>query len=64
MLYEHFRTNRNLGLVHNVSDLARVEWLGDDRIEHFRNNWASVVSGLTTALPEDVLAEMLLAQMR
>ena len=38
MIYEHFRTIKNLGLVYTICDLAYVKWLGDERMESFRNN--------------------------
>ena len=39
LMYQCFRTNKNLGLIHSVFDLGKVAWLGDTHIETFRNNW-------------------------
>ena len=36
MVYEHFRTNKDLGLVYTIVNLARVTWLGDEKLEAFR----------------------------
>ena len=48
MMYEHFRTNKNLGLVYTIFDLSRVTWLGDEKLETFRNNWETTSAGMVS----------------
>ena len=38
MICKPFCTNKNLGLVHTIADLAGVTSLGDDKMETFRNS--------------------------
>ena len=63
MVYEHFRTNKNLGLVYTIFDLSRVSWLGDDKLETFRNNWESTIAGMATDVEDAHLTELLLTQL-
>jgi hypothetical protein len=62
-MYQYFRTNKNLGLVHSVFDLGKVQWLGDKHIETFRNNWDSMLAGISVDMDEKLLAEALLQQL-
>ena len=59
MIYDHFRTNKRLGLVYTITDLAKIECLGDDKLAHFRNNWDDRVCSMATEINEDTLANML-----
>ena len=59
LIYEHFRLNRNLGMVCTITDLAAIRYLGDDRLEIFKNDWEQTVSGMTINVPEDMLLEMM-----
>ena len=59
MVYDHFRTNKRLGLVYTITDLAKVEWLGDEKLAQFRNNWEDRVCSMATEINEDTLANML-----
>ena len=63
MVYEHFRTNKNLGLVYTIFDLARVQWLGDKKLETFRNIWETAIAGMATDFEEAHLTELLLTHM-
>ena len=63
MIYEHFCTNKNLGLVFAISDLSKFVCLGDDKMETFRNNWETTISGMATEIDDANLTEMPLAQM-
>ena len=63
MVYEHFRTNKNLGLVYTIFDLARVQWLGDEKLETFRNNWETTIAGMASEVEDAHLTELLLSQM-
>ena len=62
LMYQFFRTNKNLGLIHSVFDLGKVAWLGDTHIETFRNNWDSMLAGIATDMDDKLLAEALLQQ--
>ena len=57
MVYEHVRANNKLGLVY---DLARVTWLGDDKLEKFGNNWESAIAGMASEVEDAHLTELLL----
>ena len=63
MMYHHFRTNRDLGKIYGIVDLAKIEWRGDKHIESFRNDWEMLVEGLPHRTERSVLAELLLEQM-
>jgi hypothetical protein len=63
MIYELFRTNTNLGLVYTICDLAYVKWLGDERMETFRNNWETTLAGMSAQVDDSHLTELLLQQM-
>ena len=63
MLYNYFRTNKNLGHIHSIVDLAKVEWRGDGHIEAFRNDWENLVEGLPYRTSRTYMAELLLDQM-
>ena len=63
MLYNHFRTNKNLGQIHSIVDLARIQWRGDGQIEAFRNDWESLVEGLPYKTSRTYMAELLLDQL-
>ena len=63
MVYEHFRTNKNLGLVYTIVDLSRVSLLGDEKLETFRNNWESTIAGMATQVEDAHLTELLLTQL-
>ena len=63
LMYQFFRTNKNLGLIHSVFDLGKVAWLGDSHIETFRNNWVSMLAGIATDMDDKLLAEALLQQL-
>ena len=45
MVYEHFRATDEDGALYDLSDLIRIEWLGDDKIAQFEINWDLVISG-------------------
>ena len=59
MVYDHFRTNKRLGLVYTITDLAKVEWLGDEKLAQFRNNWEDRVCSMATEIDDDTLANVL-----
>jgi len=63
MIYEHFRSNKNVGLVYTICDLAYVKWLGDERMETFRNNWETTLAGMSAQVDDSHLTELLLQQM-
>ena len=63
MVYEHFRTNKNLGLVYTIFDLSRVTWLGDEKLKTFRNNWETTIAGMVSEVDDAHLTELLLTQM-
>ena len=63
LMYQFFRTNKNLGLIHSVFDLGKVAWLGDNHIERFRNNWDSMLAGIATDMDDKLLAEAFLQQL-
>ena len=63
MVYEHFRTNKNLGLVYTIFDLSRVTWFGDEELETFRNNLEATIAGMVSEVDDAHLTELLLTQM-
>ncbi len=60
MLYQFFRTSRNMGVIYSIVDLTKLEWLGDDKIEVFRNNWDNRVAGLPHRTSRNTMSEILL----
>ena len=62
MVYEHFRANKNLGLVYTIFDLSRVTWSGDEKLETFRNNWETTIAGMVSEVDNAHLTELLLTQ--
>ena len=60
MLYQYFRTSRNMGVIYNIVDLSKIEWLGDEKLETFRNNWENRVAGLPHRTSRNMMAEILL----
>ena len=62
LMYDFFRTNKDLGLAHSITDLQQVTWKGDNKIEMFKNDWEACVDGLVEDVPENLLANMFLEQ--
>ena len=49
-----------MGVIYNVVDLTKLEWLGDEKLETFRNNWDNRVAGLPRKTSRNMMAEILL----
>ena len=59
MLYEPFRMNKNLGLVHAIADLTRDTWLGVGKKETFHNNREAIIAGMAPECEDAHLTELL-----
>ena len=44
LIHEHCRTNRNLGLVYDITYLNKLTFQADWLLENFRNDWDQVLA--------------------
>ena len=63
LFLRHFETNRALGSVYSLADLAKVLWLGDRNIELFLHRWKTTVASVPNLPDDNSLMEMVLLQM-
>ena len=53
MVYQEFRTDHYLGHVYSITELARITWLGDDKIEKFKQHWDHMIELMPPDMPLD-----------
>merc|ERR1711954_422863 len=63
MLYQHFRTNRDLSYINSIVDMYEIKWRGDKEIETFRNEWEMMIESLPEKTSQNTLAILLYTQM-
>ena len=63
MLYQHFRTNSDLGFINSIVDMYEVKRRGVKEIETFRNEWERVIESLLHKTSKNTLAILLYTQM-
>ena len=49
-----------MGVFYSVTDLAKLDWMGDKSIHRFLMTWRMMTSQMQTILPADELTEILL----
>ena len=47
------RTNEDAGAVHDIRDLTKVLWKGDDKMRAFQNDFDAVLSGCKSSVGVD-----------
>ena len=60
LLFTFFKRNPKIGVFYSVTDLAKLDWLGDKNIHRFLMTWRMMTSQMQTTLPADELTEILL----
>jgi hypothetical protein len=60
LLFTFFRRNPKMGVFYSVTDLAKLDWMGDKNIHRFLMTWRLMTSQMQTTLPADELTEILL----
>ena len=63
MMYQHFQTNPNMGIVYNITDLSNLQWLGDPSMQSFLYAWYVMVNGMQSTIEESTLRDLLLTKM-
>ena len=65
MVCRSLRLNEKMATVYSITDLCNVKWAGDsfEKISLLKSHWDNVVQNLPT-LPDDLLCEMLVTQMK
>eukprot|EP00974_Lingulodinium_polyedra_P058261 5612148-Lingulodinium_polyedra.AAC.1 len=64
MILDFFKTNRTLQQQYVFQDLANVKWMGDEKIEDFLRTDRHIVCNVQCEVPEHILREVLLKQMK
>ena len=52
-----------MGVIYSVTDLAKLEWMGDKRIHKFLMMWGLMLDQMQTFLPAEELIEILTQKM-
>ena len=61
LIFIFFKRNPKFGVFYSVTDLAKLDWLGDTNIHRFSMTWRLMISQMqTTTPPPDGLTEILL----
>ena len=60
LIFTFFKRNPKMGVFYSVTDLAKLDWLGDKNIHRFLVTWRLVSSQVQATLPPDGLTEILL----
>jgi hypothetical protein len=60
LLFTFFKRNPKMGVFYSVTDLAKLDWMGDKNIHRFLMTWRLMTSQMQTTLPADELTEILL----
>ena len=55
MIYKDHATNEAAGAMYDITDLAKIKWLGDDKMRTFQNNIDTVLAGCRKTIDEDTL---------
>ena len=63
LMYKHFQTNPNMGIVYSITDLSNLDWMGDPRMQSFLYVWYVMVNGMKEAISETTLRDLLLTKM-
>jgi hypothetical protein len=65
MICRGLRLDEKMSTVYSITDLCNVKWAGDsyEKISLFKSHWDNVVQNLPS-LPDDLLCEMLVTQMK
>ena len=45
MVHMDHQTNEEFGAIYNITDLIKVQWLGDNKMRQFQSNWDAVIAG-------------------
>ena len=52
-----------MGVLYSVTDLAKLDWMGDKHIYEFLMTWRLMLDQMQTTLPADELTEILMQKM-
>ena len=63
LIFNFFKRNPKMGVIYGVTDLAKLEWMGDKQIHKFSMMWGLMPDQMQTTLPADGLADILLQKM-
>ena len=47
LLYESFKTNTHMALIYSVTDLAKLQYPGDQHMHEFRSKWGLITGSLS-----------------
>ena len=64
LIYDYHRVSEEAGALYDISDLLKVEWLSDAKIETFISNWENVLSGCIQEVDESTKKALFLQQVR
>ena len=59
LIFTFFKRNPKMGVFYSVTDLAKLEWMGDKHIHRFLMTWRLMLAQIQTTLPADELTEIL-----
>ena len=60
LILTFFKRNPKMGVIYSVTDLAKLDWMGDKQIYKFLMMWRLMLDQMNTTLPESELTEILL----
>ena len=63
LIFNFFKRNPKMGVIYSVTDLAKLEWMGDKQIHKFLMMWRLMLDQMQTTLPADELTEILMQKM-
>ena len=63
LIFNFFKRNPKMGVINSVTDLAKLEWMGDKQIHKFLMMWRLMLDQMQTTLPAEVLIEILMRKM-
>ena len=63
MIFTFFKRSPKMGVLYSVTDLAKLDWMGDKHIYKFLMTWRLVLDQMQTTLPADELIGILMQKM-
>ena len=60
LIFTFFKRNPKMGVLYSVTDLAKLDWMGDKQIHKFLMMWRLMLDQMNTTLPQDEVTEILL----
>ena len=64
MMIDYFKTNRSLPEQYTWHAIEGPQWQGDERLQWFYTRWKLIATSLSSTIPEDVIRDSCLSQIR